>query len=199
MAITMKPLISMAAMLMVGCATHTVEPPVLIMDVPPCAPSCRGNLTVADAAEALKLTPPVRVVHAAAFEDGGTVEISIQDSKDTGYAFRRSPWARAEPVHYFIDFPKQDDGPEELEWDDPRLKALSILALNWVDRLYSRNQQRRIFAGEHMGDKPFDDQKARASAVLWLFRKEEMNRQQPGAGHPPQGIGSPEPRRSQIK
>ena len=189
----MKRLIILVAMLMVGCATHTVETSVVIMDVPPYAPSYMGNMTITDAAELLKLTPPVRVVHAASFEDGGTVEVSILDSKDIGYAFRRSPWARNEPVHYYIDFPKQGDVPEKLEWADPRLKALSVLALNWVDSLYSRKQQMRIFAGEYMKEKPFDDQKARASAVLWLFRKEEMNRQQAGPAYPPQSVGSADP------
>jgi hypothetical protein len=186
----MKRLITMAAVLMVGCATRTVEIPALIIDPPPYVPSYTGNMTVADAAEVLKLTPPVRVVHAASFEDGGTVIISIQDSKDIGYAFRRSPWAREEPVHYFIDFPKKEHGPEKLEWDDPRLKALSVLALNWVDSLYSRNHQRRIFAGEYMWEKPYDNQKANASAVLWLFRREELERQQGGSPYSSPAAGS---------
>ncbi len=161
---------------MVGCVTRTVEIPVLIVDVPPYAPTYSGNMTVVEAAEKLKLTPPVRVVYAASFEDGGTVKLSIQDSKDIGYAFRRSPWAQEEPVHYFIDYPKTNSVSEKLEWDDPRLKALSVLALNWVDLRYTRKDQSRIFAGDYIGELPFDYNNARASTVLWLFRKNELER-----------------------
>ena len=165
-------------MLMVGCATRTVEIPAIIVNVPAYAPRYKGNMTVTEAAEVLKLAPPVCVVHAASFEDGGTVEISIQDSKGVGYAFRRSPWAREAPVHYFIDYPKTNFESEKLEWDDPRLNALSVLALHWVDIRYTKREQRRIFAGDYIEELPFDDNKARASTVLWLFRKNELERKQ---------------------
>ena len=174
----MKRLIIFAALLMVGCRSHTSETTALMIDLPPYAPSYTGKMTVAEAAELLNLNLPVRVVHAASFEDGGTVEISIQDSKDTGYAFRRSPWARVEPVHYFIDYPKKNSESEKLEWDDPRLKALSVLALNWLDLRYTRKEQRRLFADDYLGELPFDDNEERASTVLWLFRKNEFGRQQ---------------------
>ena len=174
----MKRLIILAAVFLVGCTSQTVETPAVMVDVPPFLPTYSCSMTIVDAVAVLKLTPPVRVVHAASFEDGGTVEISIQDSKGEGYAFRRAPWARDEPVSYFIDFPKKGERPERLEWNDPRLKALSILALNWVDCHYSRKQQRQIFAGEYLKEQPFDGEKARASTVLWLFRKEELDRQQ---------------------
>lgn len=105
------------------------------------------------------------------------MQFSLLDRHGNGYALRRAPWAFGTPVDYFIDHPTANGQPEKLERDDPRLKAASVLALAWVDRRYSRKQQKRIFAGEFNAEQPFDDDKARASEVLWLFREQEMSRQ----------------------
>ena len=149
---------------------------VLAIRLPVWVPSYAGHLSVEDAAAILHLAQPVRVSHAASFEDGGTVVISIQDAHDNGYAFRRSPWAREEPVHFYIDYPKKDGLPEKLDWGDPRLKALSILALNWVDTHFSPQQQLQIFEGRHLDEVPFPWEKERAAEVLWLFRKDAMEK-----------------------
>lgn len=157
-------LLSLAA----GCAsTHTDEQTVLMVNVPDYLPTYSGEMTVAEAAAVLDLALPVKRVRAAGLEDGGTVEVSILGVNDKGVAFHRSPWAWGNPVYFYLDAPTPTGKPVRLEYDDKRLKALSVVLLDWVDRRFSNQEQTRI----RMGQPPEDEMNA--GEILHLFRKEE--------------------------
>jgi len=95
------------------------------------------------------MASPIEIDWAASFADGGTVKAMVHDRDGKYMEFRRTPWCWGTPIEFYL---KTYDGRglEELKkllgkhteikvnQDDPRLKAFSLLALDWVDRNFTR-------------------------------------------------------------
>jgi hypothetical protein len=92
----------------------------------------------------------------------------LLDSKGKAVAFRRSPWNRT-PVYYYIENPTPDGKPMKLAYDGKELKALSTLAIWWVDKTFTKEQQSRIQEKQEGRTRSEDD----AGQVLWLFRPKQ--------------------------
>jgi len=153
-----------------SCKSKT-ETTVNMLNPPSMMPTHIGDMSVSAAEKLLAMQPPVKVANATSFESG-KVDIAIQDAQGKIFGLQRSSWG-ADKQPRFVIMNSKGEPDETLEWNDPRLKALAALSLNWVDQKYSKTEQNRIFAGKHLEEKPFDIQKEYASEVLWLFRKEK--------------------------
>lgn len=145
---------------------------------PEAIPSHEEQMSPEEAAVLLGITLPVEVDDFAGFDDGGTVKGSIHGANGKYIAFRRSPWAWGEPIEFFLTL-YEGRGLEEMKrlkfkhkevkvsQDEPRLKAFSVLCLDWVDRNFQKNEQRRIRDG-------FPPKKeSDAGYILNLFGPEE--------------------------
>lgn len=159
-----EPAVVMKTMTVMGKKT---EVPVV---VPPAfLPTYKGDMSAEDAGKALALTLPVTVTNTAAFEDGGTVSAVLVDSKGKAVTFRRSPWDKT-PVYYYIDSPTPDGKPIKLAYDGKELKAISTIALLWVDKTFTKEQQARIQEKQEGRTRAEDD----AGQILWLFRPKQV-------------------------
>lgn len=158
-----EPTVVMRTMTVMGQKTEVpmVVPPAFL-------PTYKGAMSAEDAATILSLTLPVVATNTAAFEDGGTVTGVLMDSKGKAVAFRRSPWNKT-PVYYYIDSPAPDGKPMKLAYDGKELKAISVLALLWVDKTFNKEQQARIQEKQE-GRTPSEDD---AGQILWLFRPKQ--------------------------
>jgi hypothetical protein len=158
-----EPTVVMKTMTVMGEKT---EVPVVV--APSFLPTYKEELSAEDAAKVLALTQPVIVTNTAAFEDGGTVTAVLVDSKGKTVSFRRSPWNKT-PVYYFIDSPTPDGKPRKLAYDGKELKAISVLALLWVDKAFTKEVQARIREKQDGRTRAEDD----AGQMLWLFRPKQ--------------------------
>jgi hypothetical protein len=136
-------------------------------------PSWKGTMTPAEAAQMLGLTLPISVGGFMDFSDGGTIRGSIFDTTGKGIAFRRTPWAWEEPIDFYLSFfDKQAfktgiQNETKIKNDDPRLKAFAVLALDWVEKRFTKTQIIRISEGTP----PLKQSTARN--ILNLFKKEQ--------------------------
>jgi hypothetical protein len=112
-------------------------------------PSWKGTMTPTEAAALLGLRLPVVASGFAGFEDGGTVIGAIRDIDGNVIAFRRSPWTRP-PIVFYLTFLGKDSliygsiNETKMKDEDPRLKAFAVLALDWVEKRFTKTQINRI-------------------------------------------------------
>ena len=167
-----------SSLILAGCRTSN-EIEVTSLTSPEMLPSYSRAMTLESAADALGMAPPVEVDWAASFADGGTVKVMVRDRDGKYMELRRTPWCWGTPIEFYL---KTYDGRglEELKkllgkhteikvnQDDPRLKAFSLLALDWVDRNFTRRQQRRLRDTQDLLVGKEND----AATILYLFRPE---------------------------
>jgi hypothetical protein len=152
----------------VGSMTQAVMP-----IVPNTKPSWKGVMTPAEAAQMLGLTLPVNAGNFGGFVYGGTMFGSIYDATGKGVAFSRSPLGLEDTTYFYLShFDKREvitGIPNEIKvkTDDPRLKAFAVLALDWVEKRFTKTQINRISEGIP----PLKQSTARN--ILNLFKKEQ--------------------------
>jgi hypothetical protein len=138
--------------------------------VPNPKPSWKGGMTPAEAAQMLGLTLPISVGFMS-FSDRGAVRGSIIDTTGKGIVF--SHWALGGPIEFHLSFWDKNEMlsglPNEIKMkdDDPRLKAFAVLALDWVEKRFTKTQINRI----REETPPLKQSTARN--ILNLFKKEQ--------------------------
>jgi hypothetical protein len=160
-----------------GCRNPNVTRVPIVLQ-PEAIPSNAEQMSPEKAAALLGVTLPVEVDDFAGFDDGGTVKGSLHGADGKYIAFRRTPWAWGDPIEFYLTF-YAGKGLEEMKQlkfkheevkvsqDDPRLKAFSVLCLNWVDRNFQKTELMRIRDG-------FPPKKeSDAGYILNLFGPEE--------------------------
>ena len=145
---------------------------------PEAIPSHVELMSPEKAAALLGVTLPVEVDDFVGFDDGGTVKGSLHGTDGKYIAFRRTPWAWGNPIEFYLTF-YAGRGLEEIKQlkfkheeikvsqDDSRLKAFSVLCLDWVNTNFQKTELMRLRDG-------FPPKKeSDAGYILNLFGPEE--------------------------